>query len=191
MRVAGVDEVGRGPLAGPLVAAAVVLPPYLDAPWLSLVRDSKLLAEPRRDQLDRLIRRDALAVAVGSIAVDELDARGLTHANRGAMRLAVERLGVSPEHLLLDALTLPEAPVDQSGLIDGDARCISIACASIVAKVARDAIMRRLDARYPAYGFARHKGYGTAAHLRALDQHGPCPEHRRSFAPVAARLVAR
>lgn len=186
-RVAGIDEVGRGPLAGPVIAAAVVLPPFLDAPWLRLVRDSKLLTARRRERLAAHIRRDALAVGVGGASAADIDRLGLTAATRAAATSALACLGLPPGHLLLDAMLLPDQPFDQTGLIDGDARCVSIACAAIVAKVARDALMARLDAIYPGYRFARHKGYGTAEHLCALDRLGPSPVHRRSFAPVAHR----
>jgi ribonuclease HII len=184
VRVAGVDEVGRGPLAGPVVAAAVMLPPFCAAPWLPLVRDSKLLPRRRREELARLIRRDALAVGLGTASAADIDRRGLTAAVRAAMHAALAGLGFPPDHLLIDAVLLPEQPFDQTALIDGDARCVSIACAAIVAKVERDAILDRLDALYPGYGFAHHKGYGTAAHHEALARLGPSPVHRRSFAPV-------
>lgn len=187
-RVAGVDEVGRGPLAGPVMAAAVVLPPFFDAPWLSLVRDSKLLSARRRAELAALIRRDAVAVGVGGASATDIDRDGLTAAIRAAATAALASLGFPPDHLLLDAMLLRDQPLDQTGLIDGDARCVSIACAAIVAKVERDALMARLDAVYPGYAFARHKGYGTAAHLCALDRLGPSPVHRRSFAPVRLRM---
>jgi ribonuclease HII len=186
--VAGIDEVGRGPLAGPVVAAAVVLPPFLDAPWLPLVRDSKLLSPARRAQLACLIRRDALAVGVGAASAADIDRVGLMAATRTAATSALARLGAPPQFLLLDAMLLPDQPIDQAGVIDGDARVVSIACASIVAKVERDQMMEQLEGGFPGYGFARHKGYGTAEHLCALDRLGPSPVHRRSFAPVRERL---
>jgi ribonuclease HII len=187
-RVAGIDEVGRGPLAGPVLAAAVVLPPFFDAPWLSAVRDSKLLPPSRREELAGLIHRDALAVGVGAASAADIDRAGLTAATRAAATAALAGLGPPPEFLLLDAMLLPEQAVDQAGVIDGDAQVLSIACASIVAKVARDALMTRMDGVFPGYNFARHKGYGTAEHLCALDRLGPCPAHRRSFAPVRTRM---
>jgi ribonuclease HII len=190
-RVAGIDEVGRGPLAGPVVAAAVVLPPFFEAPWLGRVRDSKLLPPDVREELACLIRRDALAVGLGAATAAAIDRDGIVAATRAAMAAALDELGLTPGHLLIDALLLPERAGDQTGLIDGDARCVSVACASIVAKVARDALMRRMDGEYPGYGFAQHKGYGTRAHLEALDRLGPCPEHRRSFAPVRERCGPR
>ena len=188
-RVAGIDEVGRGPLAGPVIAAAVVLPPFFDAPWVRLVRDSKLLPAGRRTELAAHIRRDALAVGLGGASAEDIDRGGLTVAIRAAMTSALACVGFPPDHLLLDAMTLPDQPFNQTGLIDGDALCVSIACAAIVAKVERDAMMARLDAIYPGYGFARHKGYAAVEHLCALDRLGPCSAHRRSFAPVRQRLV--
>jgi ribonuclease HII len=185
--LAGIDEVGRGPLAGPVVAAAVVLPPFCAAPWLDAVRDSKQLSPRARARLDQCIRRDALAVAVGGRPAVEIDRAGLVPATRGAIADALAQLAVAPEFLLLDAFPLPGSALDQVALIDGDARSVAIACASIVAKVARDRWLCELDRHFPAYGFAEHKGYGTARHLAALDTYGPCPIHRRSFAPVRAR----
>jgi ribonuclease HII len=190
-RVAGIDEVGRGPLAGPVVAAAVVLPPFFESPWLSLVRDSKVLPPRRREALAALIRRDALAVGLGAASAGDIDRAGLPAAIRAAATSALACLGAPPEFLLLDAMLLPDQRIDQAGLIDGDARVISIACAAIVAKVERDAMMQRLDAVFPGYSFGRHKGYGTAAHLCALDRLGPSPAHRRSFAPVRRRASVR
>jgi ribonuclease HII len=187
--VAGVDEVGRGPLAGPVLAAAVVLPPFFQADWLSAVRDSKQLAAAQRERLAACIHRDALAVGVGLRSAEAIDRDGLGPAVRAASLEALEMLTLPPEFVLLDALVLRELDVDQTGLIHGDARCVSIACASIVAKVARDRIAVALDRRYPGYGFAAHKGYGTATHLAALDALGPSPVHRRSFAPVRERLA--
>lgn len=188
--VAGVDEVGRGPLAGPVVVAAVVLPPFFEADWLGQVRDSKALRPAQRDQLARLIRRDALAVGVGYRSARCIDTIGLAPATRAAAGDALAMLAVRPDFLLLDAFLLREQECDQAALIDGDARCTLIACASIVAKVARDRMLVALDRRFPGYGLATHKGYGTAAHLAALDALGPSPIHRRSFAPVRARCTA-
>jgi ribonuclease HII len=184
-RVTGIDEVGRGPLAGPVVAAAVMLPAFFSAPWTADVRDSKLLSARSRERLAECILRDARAVGVGAASAADIDRDGLAPATRAAMTAALALSGVRPDHLLIDAMLLPAQPFDQTGLIDGDARSISIACAAIVAKVARDDVMRRLDGEYPGYGFARHKGYGTAEHLAALARLGPSPVHRRSFAPVA------
>jgi ribonuclease HII len=188
--IAGVDEVGRGALAGPLVAAAVILPPLeelqREAAFWSTVRDSKTIAEPKREELAAGIAARAAALSTAMIDVDELDSVGVGAANRMAMERAVMALDPEPEVLLIDAMTI-DSSIWQIGIIDGDALSLSIAAASIVAKVARDRVMIDHDPIHPAYGFARHKGYGVAAHLAALRQHGPCPLHRRSFAPV--RLI--
>lgn len=187
--VAGVDEVGRGAMAGPLVAAAVVLPPAIDgsdlniATALARVRDSKLLSEDRRNDLLPVIREIALATAVGVVEAEELDEIGVGSANRLAMCRAVKALPVIPDALVLDATTL-DLDLPQVGLIDGDALCLSIAAASIVAKVTRDRFMIECHKSDPRFGFAMHKGYCTDDHLGALARHGPCRLHRRSFAPV-------
>jgi ribonuclease HII len=187
--VAGVDEVGRGAMAGPLVAAAVILPPDSDgvndaAPnALAGVRDSKLLSAEARNRLVPIIRDSALAVAVGIVDVAELDEVGVGSANRLAMERAVLALPLLPDALVIDATTL-DLELPQVGLIDGDARCLSIAAASIVAKVTRDCIMIACHEADPRFGFAAHKGYCTENHLTALARHGPCSLHRRSFAPV-------
>jgi len=180
-RVAGVDEVGVGPLAGPVVAAAVVLPSDPQLPGLD---DSKRVPRPRREQLAAAIRSQAVAVGIGEAQVPEIDRLNIYHAALLAMRRAVEQLPEPPDHLLVDARTIPGVAVPQTSLIGGDGRDASIAAASIVAKVYRDALMTDLDAAYPGYGFARHKGYGTQAHLAALRTLGPTPHHRRSFAPL-------
>ena len=183
-RIAGIDEVGRGPLAGPVVAAAVVLPPFLDAEWLPFVRDSKALTALQRERLDRLIRRDAVTFGMGVQSAGNIDRFGLAHATRLAVDDALSQLAVEPQFLLLDAFVHRPSDLNQIALIKGDARCMSIACASIIAKVARDQMLCELDVSYPGYGFATHKGYGTSAHLDALTLLGPCPIHRRTFAPV-------
>jgi ribonuclease HII len=181
-QVAGVDEVGIGPLAGPVVAAAVVLPEAVALPGLD---DSKRLSAAVRERLDRAIRAQAVAIGVGEVWNEEIDRINVYRAGLLAMRRAVEALPAPPDHLLVDARTVPGVAMPQTALIGGDARDGSIAAASIVAKVYRDAIMRRLDARYPAYGFRRHMGYATREHLDALRRVGACPIHRRSFEPVA------
>jgi ribonuclease HII len=181
-RVAGVDEVGMGPLAGPVVAAAVVLPDRVELPGLD---DSKQVAPARRERLAEAIRAQAEALAIGEVWPEELDRLNVYRAGLEAMRRAVAALGAAPDHLLVDARTVPGAPCPQTALVRGDARDGSIAAASIVAKVHRDALMRRLDAEHPGYGFARHMGYATRDHLDALRRLGPCPLHRRSFAPCA------
>jgi len=180
--VAGVDEVGMGPLAGPVVAAAVILPERVALPGLD---DSKQLAPACRERLAAAIRGQSLGVAIGEVWPAELDRLNVYRAGLEAMRRAVAALAPAPDHLLVDARTVPGAPCPQTALVQGDARDGSIAAASIVAKVHRDAIMRRLEDEHPGYGFARHMGYATREHLAALRRLGPCPVHRRSFAPCA------
>jgi len=180
LRVAGVDEVGMGPLAGPVVAAAVVLPDRVELPGLD---DSKRLLRGERERLAAAIRGQALAIAIGEVWPAELDRLNVYRAGLEAMRRAVAALAPAPEHLLVDARTVPGTAVPQTPIVQGDARDGSIAAASIVAKVHRDAIMRRLDEEHPGYGFARHMGYATREHLAALRRLGPCPVHRRSFLP--------
>jgi len=185
-RVAGVDEVGVGPLAGPLVAAAVILPRECPVRGID---DSKKLSPAARATLAAAIHGVALGIGIGIVEVEDVDRLNTYRAALEAMRRAVCALPVPADRLLVDARTIPGVPTPQMALIRGDGRSYSIAAASIVAKVARDAIMTELDGRYPAYGFARHMGYGTAEHLDALVRFGPSPVHRRSFLPVAqARL---
>ncbi len=184
--VAGGDEGGVGPLAGPVVAAAVILPARVRLPGLD---DSKRLSPRERERLDAAIRAQALAVCVAEVSAHEVDRQDVLRATLLAMRQAVEGLALRPDHVLVDARTIPGLDSPQMPLVAGDARDGSIAAASIVAKVYRDALMRRLDARFPGYGFAKHMGYGTREHLRALDALGPCAVHRRSFAPVAQQVL--
>jgi ribonuclease HII len=180
--VAGIDEVGRGPLAGPVVAAAVVMPPECSVCGAD---DSKRLTRRQRDELDAEIRRAALAVGVGAASAREIDRLNIRRATALAMRRAIGRLGMVPEHLLVDGLPVPELGLDgQTAMVAGDHHVHSIACASIVAKVCRDHLMRRLALRYPGYGWERNKGYATAEHRDALRELGPTPHHRRSFQPV-------
>lgn len=186
--VAGVDEVGRGPLAGPVAAGAVILPPGAGFSWLARVRDSKRLTPQARLELAECIRRDATAWAVAFVEPEVIDAVGIVEAVRLAMLEAVARLGQQPDHLLLDAFPLPASPIPQTPIVRGDSISLSIACASIIAKVARDRLMEEEDGRYAGYGFARNKGYGTSEHREALRRLGPCPIHRRSFAPVRKLL---
>lgn len=183
--VAGVDEVGVGPLAGPVVAAAVVLPARVDLPGLD---DSKKLGAAARERLAAAIHAQAVAVAVGEVSPAEIDRLNVRRASLEAMRRAVESLvaQVDVEHVMVDAHRIPSISIPQTPLIHGDALDGSIAAASIVAKVHRDALMRMLEREHPGYGFARHMGYGTAEHLAALRDLGASPIHRRSFAPVAA-----
>ncbi len=186
--VAGVDEAGRGPLAGPVVAAAVVLDRERD--W-SGVHDSKQLDAERREALFARVVTDARAFAWAVVGPRAIDAGDIRRATLLAMRRAVARLAVSPTLVLVDGRdTVPGLALEQRAVIDGDATMLSIAAASILAKVVRDRIMVRLDRVWPAYGFARHKGYGTPDHLAALALHGPCPLHRYSFAPISQTSLA-
>ena len=183
--MAGVDEVGRGPLAGPVVAAAVILD---ETRTIRGLNDSKLLAAEERERLDHEIRRKAICFCVASASVAEIDTINILRAALLAMRRAVEGLGVRPQHILLDARLLKDVPIPQERLYKGDARSLSIAAASILAKTTRDAEMRALDVTYPGYGFAKHKGYPVKEHVAALERLGACPVHRRSFGPVRVVL---
>jgi len=177
-RVAGVDEAGRGPLAGPVVAAAVVIAPDRRVRGLA---DSKVLSPERREELYALIQHRAVAVGVGIVDHLTIDRVNILEATRLAMGQALAALAVVPELIITDFVSLRACPCPQRNLVDGDARCATVAAASIVAKVTRDRLMRELDTEFPAYGFARHKGYATAEHIAAIDRHGLCPLHRRSF----------
>jgi ribonuclease HII len=192
-RIAGIDEAGRGPLAGPVVAAAVVLPPqFADGG----IKDSKLLTAKQREQLAPIIKANAISWGLGIVDVEEIDRSNILKATLMAMAKACQSLTPAPDYLLIDGnQTIPadffilaepynRHPPKQAAIIKGDRICLSIAAASIIAKVTRDEIMVELHARYPQYGFAGHKGYGSAAHLEALRRHGPSPAHRRTFAPV-------
>lgn len=190
--IVGVDEAGRGAVAGPVVAAAVILP--LDAPerlqYLDGVNDSKQMTPPKRDALYDLIVEHALAYGIGSTPAAAIDEMGILPANARAMKTALQKLEPAGEYLLIDGrmrlqgIALPQRPV-----IRGDSLSLSIAAASILAKVTRDRHMIEQDAHYPQYGFARHKGYCTSQHVTALEQHGPCPIHRHSFAPIRRGLL--
>lgn len=185
--VAGVDEVGRGAWAGPVVAAAVILPAdaHAVAPLVGDVDDSKKLTPRTRERLFDLIHAHAEAIGVGSASAEEIDAIGIAQANRLALARAIGHLNIQPDFVLLDFFTLPQLGIPQCGVPHGDARSLSIASASVIAKVTRDRWMAEQDDSHPGYGFARHKGYGTAMHSVALTALGPCVLHRRSFAPVA------
>lgn len=183
--VAGIDEVGRGPLAGPVVAAAVIASSGANPPWLQEVRDSKVLRPRQREVLCPRIKEWAVASGVGMADAQTIDSIGILAATRLAMGRAVAQLPSPPDFLLIDGLRLPALPCSQKRVIDGDALCLSIAAASIVAKVFRDNLMAQMEQEYPGYGFARHKGYGTREHQSALARLGPCPIHRHSFAPVS------
>ncbi|EWH02105.1 ribonuclease HII [Halomonas sp. BC04] len=184
--LAGVDEVGRGPLAGAVVAAAVILDPARPIAGLA---DSKQLTAERRQRLDGEIRQKALAFAVAGASVAEIDTLNIYHATHLAMRRAIDALSPAAEYLLVDGNRLPGHHVPGQAVVKGDARHPAIAAASILAKVARDAQMMALDGRFPGYGFARHKGYPTREHLAALERLGALPEHRRSFGPVKRQLA--
>jgi ribonuclease HII len=190
--VAGVDEAGRGPLAGPVMAAAVIFP----ANWLRIglpadlegLNDSKQLTAAQRERFFlALTSRGDIAIAVGTVDAGRVDELNILQATHRAMNEALARLQPAPEHVLVDGRVVKSLRFSQTALIKGDARSYSIAAASVVAKVTRDRLMVEYDSRWPEYGFAEHKGYGTAQHLAALAAHGPCPIHRRSFAPLKPR----
>ena len=181
--VAGVDEAGRGALAGPVVAAAVILPPGCVLMGLD---DSKRLDADCRERLARAIRERALAVGVGIVSAADIDLRDILRASLAAMRLAIEALVPAPDAVILDAVAVPGLRLPQLPIVHGDALCTSIAAASVVAKVERDHLVRDLGRRFPAYGFEQHKGYGTPEHWQALSVNGPCPEHRLTYHGVVA-----
>jgi ribonuclease HII len=186
--LAGVDEVGRGPLAGPVVAAAVILD---DLRLIKGLRDSKELGPAARRRLDAEIRAKALCVSLAEASVEEIDRLNILQATMLAMQRAVEGLRLPPSHVLVDGNRLPRLKVSAEAVVKGDARVAAIAAASIVAKVYRDALLESLHVHHPAYGFAGHKGYPTPEHLAALRAHGACAAHRRSFAPVREALAAQ
>lgn len=185
---AGVDEAGRGALAGPVAAGAVILP--ADSPGLCDklhgVRDSKVMKPAERETWSEIIKETAVAWCVGFSSADEIDRVGIAPATCLAISRAVSHLCVIADHLLVDYLKLPNESIPQTSLVKGDARSLSIAAASILAKTARDALLIEMDQQFPLYGFAKHKGYGTQAHRQAIQKYGPCIQHRQSFAPVAA-----
>lgn len=181
--IAGIDEAGRGALAGPVVAAAVILPEKFRHRRLN---DSKQLLPERREEIyEELIRNETIVWAVGIIDSVEIDAINILRASHKAMRVAISGLSLQPDHVLIDGLPVFPFPLPQTAIIDGDCYSLSIAAASVIAKVTRDTIMRDFCARFPEYCFSQHKGYGTELHLIKLHEHGPCPIHRRSFEPVA------
>lgn len=187
-RVAGVDEAGMSPLAGPVVAAAVILQ---EGAHLPQVDDSKKLSPAQRYALADVIREQAVSYGIGMASPEEIDTINIYHAGLLAMRRAVLALRPSPAHLLVDARTVPDWATPQTAIVKGDQKSLSIAAASILAKTARDTLMAELDGQYPGYGFAVHKGYPVAAHVAALHALGPCPMHRRSFRPVRDAMEAR
>jgi len=179
--IAGLDEAGRGPLAGPVVAAAVVLPRTRS---MQGVADSKTLKAEQREKALSLIRKRALGIGIGIVEAEEIDRLNILRASLKAMELALQDLSLSPDCLLIDGLHTLRLPLNQQAIIKGDGRCLSIAAASIVAKVTRDRLMVDYHERYPQYNFARHKGYGTREHLQAIREHGCCPLHRQSFRTI-------
>jgi ribonuclease HII len=182
-RIAGVDEAGRGPLAGPVAAAAVILPRGFSCPGLD---DSKKMSAARREALyERLTGGTDIAWAVATADCEEIDRLNILRATHLAMRRAVEALDPRPDHCLIDGLPVRDFPFPHDAIVKGDGLSLSIAAASIIAKVTRDRLMLEIDREYPQFGFAKHQGYGTKAHLEALRNHGPCRHHRRSFQPVA------
>jgi ribonuclease HII len=185
--IAGVDEVGRGPLAGPVVAAAVILPMDFYLPGID---DSKKLSEKKRNEYDEIIRREAIAVSVAMIDAAEVDSINIYEATKKAMKAAIVSLASNPEVLLVDAMKL-ETPYIVESIIKGDAKSVSIAAASIVAKVARDSLMIKLSAEFPEYGFERNMGYGTKEHILAIQLHGHTPYHRKSFAPIKDMFIGQ
>ncbi|MCC6445074.1 MAG: ribonuclease HII [Armatimonadetes bacterium] len=189
--IAGVDEAGRGPIAGPVMAAAVVLPFECSLDGLN---DSKMLTCARRERLFERITEAAEGVGVGVVDVETIDRINILKASHEAMRLALasvrEKAGCLPDFALVDGYPVPSLPCRHEGIVKGDRKSVSIAAASVIAKVTRDRLMDEMDTVYPGYGFARHKGYGTAEHLACLDALGPCPIHRKSFAPVAERSAS-
>ncbi len=180
--ICGVDEVGRGPLAGPVVVAACILPPFLR---IEGINDSKKLSEKKRKELYKTIIKNALAYNVVFISVEDVDNLNIYQATKKGMLEAIEGLKIKPDHCLIDAMPLGELEVPHTSIIHGDARCSSIAAASIIAKVVRDEYMEKMDVKYPNYGFKKHKGYGTKQHMEALEKFGPTPIHRKTFSPVS------
>ena len=176
--ICGIDEAGRGPLAGPVVAGAVILPKDCSILYLN---DSKQVSTSRREELFDEIQEKAVACAVGIVSPQRIDEINILQATYEAMHQAVEGLKVIPDLLLVDAVTIPTMPMKQVGIIKGDAKSVSIAAASILAKVTRDRMLVEYDALYPEYGFAKHKGYGSKVHIEAIQEYGPCPIHRRTF----------
>lgn len=186
--IAGIDEVGRGPLAGPVMAAAVILPLDLDTEWLSQVNDSKQLTPETREQLYPLIYKSAIAVGIGEVPAEGIDKHGIARATKIAMKKAIANLDTKPDALLIDFVRLTEVNLPQRCIPKGDCRSVSIACASIIAKVTRDRLMVEMDRTYPGYGFAEHKGYATKEHLESIERLGACPIHRMCFSPFRPQM---
>ncbi len=186
LRIAGLDEVGRGPMFGPVVAAAVILPKGC---YLQGLNDSKQLSEKRRLEFDAEIRANAIAWSIAAVDVETIDRINIRRASLLAMRLAVERLALSPDYLLIDGIDTIDWPCPQQPVVQGDSTSLSIAAASVLAKVHRDGLLVELDSVFPGYGLARHKGYCVQEHLEALARLGPTPMHRKSFSPVAQTVL--
>jgi ribonuclease HII len=186
--IAGIDEVGRGALMGPVMAAAVILPEKIKGRWKAEVRDSKQLTAETREYLYSIIVENSLSWGVGSCSNDDIDIMGIAKATRLAMVKAIKQLDPQPQFLLIDWVKLKESYYPQKGIIHGDSLCFSIACASIIAKVTRDRLVKEMAKEYPGYRFESNKGYGTEEHLACLQKKGPCPLHRRSFSPVTEML---
>lgn len=180
--ICGVDEAGRGPLAGPVVVAACILPPFLR---IDDINDSKQLSAKKRSELYKIIVKNAIAYKIVFVGEDLVDELNIYQATKKGMLEAINGLKVVPDHVLIDAMPLNELQIPHTSIIHGDARCASVAAASILAKVTRDEFMEKMDVKYPNYGFKNHKGYGTKKHLEALEKYGPCPIHRKTYAPVS------
>ena len=180
--ICGVDEAGRGPLAGPLVVAACILPPFLR---IEGINDSKQLSAKKRKELYKVIVKNALAYKIVFVTEEDVDSLNIYQATKKGMLMAIAGLKNKPDYALIDAMPLGELEIPHNSIIHGDARCASVAAASILAKVTRDEYMEKMDIKYPNYGFKKHKGYGTKAHMQALEKYGPCKIHIKSFAPVS------
>ena len=190
--VAGIDEAGRGPLAGPVSAAAVIFPKGYQPDWLNILDDSKKLSEKKREELYLHITEDEkLSWAIASASAQEVDEINILQATHLAVRRADQALSEPPQHCLIDGRPVKDFPFPSDGIVKGDSKSYSIAAASILAKVSRDRLLLQLDAEFPQYQFAKHKGYGTKVHLEALKKHGPCREHRLTFRPVQAAVGAK
>lgn len=180
--ICGVDEAGRGPLAGPVVVAACILPPFLR---IEGINDSKQLSKKKREELYKTIVKNALAYNIVFVSADEVDELNIYQATKKGMLEAIRGLEIKPDHCLIDAMPLGELEIPHTSIIHGDARCASVAAASILAKVTRDNYMEKMDIKYPNYGFKKHKGYGTKAHLEAIEKYGPCKIHRKTYSPIS------
>lgn len=180
--ICGVDEAGRGPLAGPVVVASCILPPFLR---IDGINDSKQLSEKKRQELYKLIIKNAISYNIVFISEEDIDNLNIYQATKKGMLESIKGLKVKPDYALIDAMPLSELDIPHNSIIHGDARCASVAAASILAKVTRDEYMEKMDIKYPNYGFKKHKGYGTKAHIEALEKYGPCPIHRKTYAPVS------